>query len=75
MESLDFFFADITTPGSRNVLLADPKPFSFLVRKVKNEVVVLWLNQDLNTFQREKDQLCLCHILICGVQSKYSSIC
>ena len=47
MESLDFFFADITTPGSRNVLLADPKPFSFLVRKVKKEYIVSHLNADL----------------------------
>ena len=48
MENLDFFFPDISTQGSRNVLLADPKPFSFLVRKVNKEYVVSFVDPHLN---------------------------
>ena len=48
MENLDFFFADISTQGSRNVLLADPKPYSFLLRKVNKEFVVTFVDSHLN---------------------------
>ena len=53
MENLDYFFDDITTNQSREILLEDPTPFSFLIRKVKREYVVTFLDNNLE-FRDEK---------------------
>ena len=49
MEDLDYFFPDISTPRSREVLLGDdPIPFAFIVRKVEREYVVTYLDNKLD---------------------------
>ena len=53
MENLDYFFDDITTNQSREILLEDPTPFSFLIRKVKREYVVTFIDNNLE-FRDEK---------------------
>ena len=53
MEHLDHFFPDITTHQSREILLEDPIPFAFLIRQVKREYVVTFLDNNLE-FRDEK---------------------
>ena len=43
LENLDYFFPDISTPQSREILLLDAIPFSILVRKVRRDYVVSYL--------------------------------
>ena len=53
MENLDYFFPDITTHQSREILLEEPIPFAFLIRQVKREYVVTFLVNNLE-FRDEK---------------------
>ena len=55
MENLDYFFPDITTHQSREILLEEPIPFAFLIRQVKREyvVTVTFLDNNLE-FRDEK---------------------
>ena len=55
MENLDYFFPNITTHQSREILLEDPIPFAFLIRQVKREYVVTFLDNNLE-FRDEKIQ-------------------
>ena len=47
MENLDFFFPDLNATSTREILLFDATPFSFLLRKVKKHYVVSFLDEKL----------------------------